>query len=153
MLASMLSIRSCSFRAAQHWISDVTVQCSCFSFSKSIIYKQIHGTKLLRSISPTHFQTGCALFETRSVLSAKVSTVTFFSIFNIKTYSVMGESFFCRSFFETLSEKRATYFEPVLSHEVYLERLLCEQVPGKMRCRYDESLFGQDSIFGRPVGF
>ncbi len=34
----------------------------------------------------------------------------------------MGERFFCESFSETKSGKRATYFEPVVSRELYLER-------------------------------
>ena len=65
----------------------------------------------------------------------------------------MGERFLCESFSETKSGKRATYFEPRVSHELSLKRFFCEQEAQKMRCRYDEPLFGQDLIFGRPVGF
>ena len=65
----------------------------------------------------------------------------------------MGERFFCESFSETKSGKRATYFEPVPSHESSLKRFFCEHEAPKMRCRYDESLFSRNLIFGRPVGF
>ena len=45
----------------------------------------------------------------------------------------MGERFFCESFSETESGKRATYFEPLVCHEVCLRRFSCEQEARKMQ--------------------
>ena len=84
---------------------------------------------------------------------ALLCTVPFSMIFSIKKFFVMGERFFCESFSETKSGKRATYFDPEPSRGLFLERFFCEQEARKMRCRYNESLFGRDLIFRRPVGF
>ena len=66
----------------------------------------------------------------------------------------MGESFFCTSFFETKSGKRATYFEPVPSCEFYLERLFfagkrLEQSKEVMmsRCSAEILVFAGRSVF------
>ena len=65
-------------------------------------------------------------------------------------FFVMGESFFCESFSETKSGKRATQVEPRVSHEVCSRRFFCKQELRKMRCRYAESLFGRELRFFEP---
>ena len=60
----------------------------------------------------------------------------------------MGERFFCESFSETKSGKRATHFEPVLSHGLSLKRFFCEQEARKMQGGHDESFFGRNLTWG-----
>ena len=62
-LSSMLSIRSCSFRATQHLISDATDQCSCRMHSEIAFRIQVCGAKLLISISPAHLEAVNSLSE------------------------------------------------------------------------------------------
>ena len=73
--------------------------------------------------------------------------------FNMQKLFVMGESFSCTSFSETKSGKRGTHFGSGPSYELYLERFFCEQEPQKMQGGHDESLFGRELIFCRPVDF
>ena len=73
-------------------------------------------------------------------------------ILNITKFFVMDERFFCDFFSKTKSEKRPTDFEPVPSHGLNLERFFCEQETRKRQGGHDESLFGQDLVFCRPVG-
>ena len=65
----------------------------------------------------------------------------------------MGERFFCISFSETKSGKRATHSEPGLSRDLSFKCFFCEQEPRKMRGGHDESLFDRDLDFRPPVGF
>jgi hypothetical protein len=79
--------------------------------------------------------------------------VPFFIIFNMKKFFVMGERFFCESFSETKSGKRATYFEPGPSHDLSLKRFFCEQEPQKCvggtmsRCSAEILFFAGRSVF------
>ena len=65
----------------------------------------------------------------------------------------MGEAKFLATLSETSSEKRRLYFGSWASRDLYLGRhsTLGE---GSISLRgYDESLFGRDLIFRRPVDF
>ena len=105
-LSSIRSIRSCSFRATEHWISDATMK-SAFSRPSQIPSRiQVRRTKLLVSISPDYFRAGCALSEHKRASAASLRSAFFFIIFNIKKLFVMGDRFFCESFSETKSGKR-----------------------------------------------
>jgi hypothetical protein len=117
----MLSIRSCSFRATKHCISDATVKCSFSRRSEITTIIRVPGAKLLISISSVYFESGCALSNKKQASKTSLSTVLFFIIFNMKKFFVMGERFFCESFSETESGKRATYFGPERSRGLYLE--------------------------------
>ena len=60
----------------------------------------------------------CALSKIENTSYIELRTVPFLIILNIKKFFVMGATFFCASFSETKSGKKANRFEPEVSRRL-----------------------------------